>query len=300
MEKISQYAICLPLEDAKQYAYINGCYGDFQIVPQNIGEIICKGAVAKGETGEYLRSIHYLIPQETDEEALIAQTLEKVRGETGKYFSFSFVPSYRCNFHCPYCFEKDISAICPEWMKTTLSKEAVDRIFAFADQLLQKGNRFHNIRLFGGEPLLPGHREIVEYIGGKSLVYHTPVETITNGYYIDEYADLIRKYPFESFKITLDGTRDIHDQRRAPAGAGSFDRIIANVRILLDMGKKVTLRTNVNRENMGDILKLQQTYGELGFSQRENFKYYFKSTISCFEKPEKSVSDAEIMALFKG
>ena len=297
MEKISKYGICLALNDAqKNYVYINGCHGVFQIVPRRIGEIVCKGAMAEGEAAEHLRKIHYLIPSEVDEEQRITRTLQKVRAMTEKYVSFSLIPSYRCNFHCPYCFEKDISGKFPDWMKTTLSKEAVDGIFAFADRLIEEGKCFHNIRLFGGEPLLPKHKGIVEYIGQKSLAYHIPIQTITNGYYIDEFADLIGRYPFAEFKITIDGTRDLHDSRRSPADTHkSFDRIITNVRMLLEQGKKVTLRTNINRENIGDILKLMQVYKELGFSEDANLNYYFKSTISCFEKPENGVSDREIM-----
>lgn len=301
LEKISKYAICLALNNAEQnYVYINGCYGVFEIVPQEIGEIICKKSPddfrEDSKVITYLRRINYLIPTGVDEEHLIQKNCETVRTQEQQYFNFSFIPTYRCNFNCPYCFEKDISKKHPNWLKTTLSKEAVDAIFAFADRLISEGKHFYNIRLFGGEPLLPKNKDIVEYIAQKSQNYGVPIIAITNGYYIDQFADIINKYRLNEFKITIDGTSEIHDQRRAPSNTHkSFNRIINNVLAIVGRNKKVTLRTNVNQENLSNIPKLIAAYSALGFPENPNIHYYFKSTISCFEKPENMVSDLAIM-----
>lgn len=301
MEKISEYAICLALNNAENdYVYINGCHGEFQVVPREIGEVICKNApddfAGNKQAIDFLRRIHYLIPAEFDEERLIEEKCEKMREKERQYFSFSLIPSYRCNFGCPYCFEKDISQKNPDWMKTTLSREHVDAIFAFADSLLKEGKTFYNVRLFGGEPMLPQNKGIVEYIAQKSQGYNIPIQTITNGYYIDQFADIVSQYRFDEFKITIDGTADFHDKRRSPSDTHrSFDRIINNVIALLGQNKKVTLRTNVNQENICNIPALLQTYKDLGFSENPNIHYYFKSTISCFERPENSVTDLQVM-----
>lgn len=294
-EKISKYAICLPINDKEcNYIYLNGCYGEFVVVPREIGELICKKD--SDITTDFLRNIHYIIPADENEEQLISQTCHDKQKVEKQYFNFSLIPTYSCNFHCTYCFEKDISVKYPDWLKSNLTQKDVDSIFKYADYLIENGRKFFNVRLFGGEPLLPKNKEIIEYIAGKCLKYDIPIQTITNGYYIDQYIDVFERYRFDEFKITIDGTADMHDRRRAPSNTHkSFDKIISNVGMLLNHNKKVTLRTNVNRENIDHIHKLIKQYHELGLSENPNLNYYFKSTISCFEKPENAVSDLDIM-----
>jgi MoaA/NifB/PqqE/SkfB family radical SAM enzyme len=54
-------------------------------------------------------------------------------------------------------------------------------------------------------------------------------------------------------QITLDGPPREHDKRRVYAdGAGSYERIAANIAMALELGVAVSVRLNVDRNNMGD------------------------------------------------
>jgi uncharacterized protein len=79
---------------------------------------------------------------------------------------------------------------------------------------------------FGGEPLLALDiieelsEAIVEWTNRHGVTYQA--EMSTNGYYLSkETLQRLLKYKVNRFMVTLDGSKDVHDSRRALANPGA-------------------------------------------------------------------------------
>lgn len=305
MYKLSKYNICLPLkDDRQQWLLLNGCSGGFAKVSQKIAQAVLAAekdfsAVCKLTPRELdlLRSLGFLIPVDADEEKTVSALCEKIHKDACKSLNVTFIPSYLCNFQCPYCFERSIRDSQPQWLREKMTPALVDAIFQGLEALTAQGKQIASFTLFGGEPLLPQNRQIIEKILDKCRSFDAPCLAVTNGYYLDRYVDLLKNYPIHTLKITIDGTKELHDQRRAPADGESFLRIMENVRTALEAGIAVSLRTNINRENIDCIPQLEQYYADRGLTAFPKFSYYFKATMACFEPEGNAVSDPQIMQL---
>ena len=73
--------------------------------------------------------------------------------------------------------------------------------------------------------------------------------------------------------MTLDGTREVHDRRRALKGGGkTFDRVVAGVDACLEAGLPVNLRTVVDKENIEDFAQLAHFAIDQGWAGHPKFK----------------------------
>ncbi len=304
MYKISSYSIVLPIcDNGQHYAYINGCSKRFEILSEHLGKLITQNkqielllAQSTDKEFEFLVQIGHILPSQYDEERLLKADLEEIRKKKGEYFNITVIPSYLCNFSCPYCFERDIAEYRPQSLKKKMTPFLINNIFSFAQHEIDSGKTLSGVTLFGGEPYLPHNKDALLTLKECCEKLSVSINSITNGYYIDEFIDIIVAPVFNSFKITIDGTRETHDRRRFPKDTGkSFDRIIDNIKLLLSLGKLVTVRTNINKENKDDIFEIANYFREQGFLENPFFNHYFKATIGCFEYLDNAVSDVEIM-----
>ena len=176
-----------------------------------------------------------------------------------------------------------------------MKPDLVNSIFSCLEKEVQNGKKISSFTLFGGEPFLPQNKEIIDLILDKCKSYNASIFAVTNGYYLDEYIDVLRNHPITTLKITIDGTQEVHDKRRAPKNKKSFEKIIKNVLLALKNNIPVSLRTNVNKENFDCVEKLKEFYETSGLTRFNNFSYYFKATMACFEKEDNAVSDVDII-----
>ena len=62
---------------------------------------------------------------------------------------------------------------------------------------------------------------------------------------------LFKKYHIKNVQVTIDGPKEVHDQRRKTcSGKSSFDMIIKNVNKLLDGNIGVSVRINIDKTNI--------------------------------------------------
>lgn len=191
---------------------------------------------------EFLEKRQYLLPEE-EERAIKKQIIEKlkVRNQKKEPDSAWFVLTYRCNFHCPYCYE---SAIKSEKMMTV---EMIDKVFELNPEL-------QHIGLFGGEPFLPENRELIEYIIRKAP--KAEYYAITNGFYLEEYMDLLQSVRFSNIQVTLDGTKESHNATRfQEKGQPTYDKILSGIQACLSNDIPVTIRMNLSSENYEDLIR---------------------------------------------
>ena len=198
-----------------------------------------------------------------EEETLFSRLAEKLHERALRQApSYIFMPTYDCNLRCTYCYQDHMRADCSfKHLLHSMRRPIVDRIFDALPKIEQlhgldpRAPRRRNLGFFGGKPLLAVNRPIVEYIVGKAFeTGEADLWAVTNGIEIDAYRELLGPAGIARLQITLDGPHREHDKRRVYAdGAGSYERIAANITMALELGVAVSVRLNVDCNNMGDL-----------------------------------------------
>lgn len=166
-----------------------------------------------------------------------------------------------CNLVCPYCYENR--------RKGKMSIEVQDAIIQFVQENVNHGVHKLDVTWYGGEPLLYPDiiltlatriRKIADDSGCELTMY-----MVTNGYlFTPELVELIDRIGIVKVQITLDGLKKHHDARRhLRNGNGTFDKIFDNLKLFDEYSIRVDVRMNVDNENCGDYIGLQQTLAKL-------------------------------------
>jgi uncharacterized protein len=197
--------------------------------------------------------------------------------------SYIFMPTYNCNLRCAYCFQ-DYMRTNPRFghLLRTISTEVVDRIFAALPEIEAmhgvegEGARARRIGFFGGEPLLETSRPMVQYIMDKALAAGTATFwAVTNATELHAYKDLLSPDGLSQLQITIDGPPREHDKRRIYAdGSGSYERIACNISMALDRGVSVSIRINIDRDNVHVLPDLAEEFLARGWDKHPHFSIY--------------------------
>lgn len=304
MPRVSDYNIYLPLKKSSDYLLIQGAKGSFDIVEPRIVDTLknfenkseLRNQIPQEDLDVLLRRGYITELTEEDEFEFIRKLSEAINSRGRKMINVTIIPTYNCNFRCEYCFERNLQKNAFEWLNEKISNEIVDAIFTQLVKYRESGLVVDGIYLFGGEPLLKANMEIVEYICKKAREMEVPIACISNGYDLDQYIDLIKKYNFKYVQITIDGIGEEHDKRRyLVGGQGTYNRIVSNISKALEQGVNIVLRSNINKKNTVEILRLMDFYRESGWLEKDNFSYYFKSTLKCYDEIGDAYSDVELM-----
>lgn len=310
--RVSTYEIILPLIDrngseSQEHALLaNGIYGAFDVIPKEAASKIVAGdiaALAPALQERLLRRGHITnkdAAAERDDALLIARLSAKL--VTDPRIVLFVMPTYDCNFRCPYCFERKRLRHGPEWLSKTMAPEMVEAIFRAVEHERNRGRHIESCTLFGGEPFLKENFAAVQKICQRAGALGIPLNAITNGYEIDCFRELLEQYPFRNLKIAVDGTGAAHDRhRRHKDGLPTYARIMDNIALALSKGVDVTLRININRENVGEIKKLPEDLAARGLMEPGKdakgwgtFEYSFKAVEEADTLPTH-MSEGEVL-----
>ncbi|TRU69792.1 MAG: SPASM domain-containing protein [Microcystis viridis Mv_BB_P_19951000_S69] len=256
-------------------------YGDWTPEPAINGEITPPSEA----TIELLKKRGYLTKMTPEEEeAFFVKLATKLHHFQKRLMpSYIFMPTYSCNLRCPYCFQ-DHMRTNPAYkhLLTRMSPEVVDRIFAAMPQIEaahgvpEDADLPRNITLFGGEPLLAENRSTIEYILERAFASgKANFSAVTNGTELEAYQDLLAPEKISWLQITLDGIPQEHDQRRIYAdGKGSYEKIAQNITRALDLGVKVSVRMNIDRNNVNKLPDLADEIVARGWDKYKGFHAY--------------------------
>jgi uncharacterized protein len=156
---------------------------------------------------------------------------------------------------------------------TRLTTGVIDSFFTYI--LTEFAGRRKYITLFGGEPLLnsPGHRSLISYFLSRASDSGIEICVVTNGYYLEEYVDLLRTATIREIQVTLDGTEDVHNKRRfLRNGGGTFNKIIKGIDACLSARFNINLRMVIDRENIEDLPALARLAAEKRWTGNPYFK----------------------------
>jgi uncharacterized protein len=237
------------------------------------------------ETLRLLRRRGYLTElAPAEEEDLFERIVGKLHArDVQQVPSYIFMPTYDCNLRCAYCFQDAMRTDAKLGQLLRIMEPGiVDRIFRALPRIealhgIAEGAQVaRSIGFFGGEPLLAQNRPIVEYILGKTReLGKASFWAVTNATELEAYADLLGPQDLSSVQVTLDGPPGEHDRRRIYAdGSGSFLRIARNISLALERGVEVSVRLNLDRNNIGQVPALADEILAWGWSQAPRFSVY--------------------------
>lgn len=278
---MSPYTIFTALDNSDgKYMLVHGYTGAIDVAPESIVTYLRSEKILTPEEAPFsentwnaLVARGYITSKTIEEEYEYTHHMAEVFHKRSKLFSsFIFIPSYDCNFRCPYCIEGQMSGDGKNWSKRTFTREMVDRAYeAMLEIAPHKELHGKQIILYGGEPLLKENKEIVTYMIEKGCSLGYSFMAITNGYDLDGFVDLLGPEKLCRLQITVDGTKEWHDQRRVHyKDGGSFDRIVANIGLALKAGVHVAVRVNTDRLNFGSIAQLKTLFTQLGYYEYDN------------------------------
>lgn len=280
-EQLSNYEIILTLDEAHSLL-VNGLYGAIDVVDAKEGKALLSGHfrdLSKEERARLLARGHLTedLETETEDLTIFAGIYRKLFAESE--MQLLLLPTYDCNFRCPYCFERHRLSKGEEWLCESMSKAMVDAVFRAVEKERDRGVQVKHLTLYGGEPFLKENKELVTYIAKKAMDAGLTLGAVTNGYDLDSYMDVLTDYPFRSLQITLDGLREENDKRRVHVGGGgSFDQILKNTELAVSKGIKVSLRVNTGPENLERVHLMKGVFEERGLEGNPKFSFYYAAT----------------------
>ena len=323
--RLSTYEIILPLVGTDEkpmegYALlVNGLYGAMDVVPKEDADRLQAGNFAGLSAALRERLMlrgHITRKDEAGELAdlkLFSRIYKNVQGRMG--VGLVIMPTYDCNFRCPYCFEQHRLKKGQDWLDNTMSDEMIEAVFAALKDYKARGYVVNGCTFYGGEPFLAKNIGVVKKIAGKCREMGLFMGAVTNGYDLEAYLDFMEEYKLGSIQVTVDGTAELNDRRRLHKnGLPTYDRILRNVELALQRGVTVRLRVNVGKENLHGIKDLVDDLKARGFIAKEEerakeeaelrktdlkaktkrgvFSYYFKATTDDAH-PEKNISEQD-------
>jgi uncharacterized protein len=181
--------------------------------------------------------------------------------------SLSLAIAQKCNLGCTYCYAQEGNfGSASKDMSPQVAMNSVDLLFSEAGP-----GETVNLSFLGGEPLtnrdlLRTCTERAVALGGTKGI---PVNfsITTNGTLVrPDDAEFFERHKF-AVTVSLDGVREVHDRLRPlKSGSGSYDRVLANVRPLIEAQRnmQVSARVTVTPENLALRETLDEFIG-LGF-----------------------------------
>lgn len=218
------------------------------------GELVL---LENGETPETLSdemiAHRFWVPEDFDERRYVNETralLKLVyRNRTKKHFTI--LTTTDCNARCFYCYEMGVRRV-------PMSPEVA---LAVTEYMLRcaKGEKL-KLRWFGGEPLynIEAIRLICRTLTERGASFSSSM--ISNGLLLtpEVAEEAVRDWRLGHVQITLDGTEAVYNRIKAYVNGGDnpFMTVLSHIRGCLDAGIRVSIRLNVDPDNVKDQLAL--------------------------------------------
>ena len=164
---------------------------------------------------------------------------------------YTILTSTDCNARCFYCFEKGQK-------RTSMTESVAHDVSNYIEKESQDSPV--NIRWFGGEPLI--NTKAIDIICNnltlKGIEFKSTM--VSNGLlFSDSIINKAKKiWKLKSVQITLDGTKDVYQKAKSYRGAtgNEFEKVISNIRKLIDSDIRVSIRLNQDSYNTNDLVAL--------------------------------------------
>jgi len=197
----------------------------------------------------------YLVARDFDEVKKYTDMLlllRRIEKKKAGYTGYTILPTTACNARCAYCYELGMKY-------ETMSDEIAEQTIHYIRETRCKDA---NIRLtwYGGEPLMK--EDIIDRIcrGLRDANIEYSSSMISNGSLMTEEMATKAKedWHLNSIQVTLDGREDVYcERKRYIAFEGSpYRAVLKGIHAMLDQKIHVSIRLNVDEENLEELMKL--------------------------------------------
>src|SRR2546421_8237140 len=172
----------------------------------------------------------FLVRSRAEDDANVRAFLDRAAEGLPDTMHVTLMPTLACNLACTYCFQKEAPAFTK--MQARTEDSTLEWILRTVDE---RALRVLHVHYFGGEPLtrkdfmLRTAEVLAASMQARGGEFKWSCTTNGLGLTPDFVREMCR-FGAGSFKVTLDGDRETHDQMRVYRnGRGSFDQIFDNV-----------------------------------------------------------------------
>lgn len=269
--KASQFNYFVPTKDEDVFLLYNTLHGAVFVVDDEIKQLLESDKVDDIQDDilqEYKRE-KVVTADDLDEKEII-----KVRQDKSKFgnptTSVTLLTTYDCNLRCTYCYEG-----AGERLNDTMDEDTAKRVVEYIErQVMENRSKYLTILLYGGEPLLNYKTakgmlsELQEWTHQNDIKFATAI--VTNGTLLTQkHLRDLSTFNVKYIQITLDGPKEIHNQRRIRRDrSGTYDRIMESITMVQEC-KEVPnplIRINIDSENTRTIPGLLDDLKEEGLN----------------------------------
>lgn len=219
---------------------------------------------------QYLNSLQelgILVNDGVDEARLLKHWFNQIKYRS-RSLTAIILTTYDCNFACQYCFEEAVKCHKPMDADTALKT-----IAWLKQEVVQKRPASLRLIFYGGEPFLnPGPMleiptELSKWCKERAVKFSFGI--ITNGSLLNTaLLGELKTLGLSNLRVTLDGTAEVHDQRRPfRSGHGTFDVIMRNISAVADT-VRVDIGCNFDHDSLPSLYKLLDVFEAKGLSKK--------------------------------
>jgi uncharacterized protein len=268
----SKQNIFSKVKDDEKYFIVNLLSGNADLMePEEANQLIRikeGGMQADPAFAEALYEKGYLSHPETENKLFRKRYFDFIDNRDQDEIQLFYVLNYSCNFSCTYCYQDEY--VNP---KNESGFEVTDAFFRYIQK--EFADRRKYITVFGGEPLLNSQRQKKEiaYLLEQANKAKLDVCFVTNGYLLEDYIEILKEGRIREIQVTIDGTENIHNERRLLRGGGkTFDRIVRGVDACLNNNFPVNLRMVIDKENIENLPDFARFAIDKGWTANPLFK----------------------------
>lgn len=206
----------------------------------------------------------FSVPENFDEKRLTTQIRQKLYRHDSNPDNLSSLmyllfTTTACNARCPYCFELGHQS------NTHMTLSVADRTAGFIVRRKKKAI----LSWYGGEPLL--NPAVIDRICTRLWEQGMPYSSImaSNCYLLTD--ELVQKavslWKLSLVQVAIDGTEERYNatKRYACVKDSPYQRVLQNIKRLLDAKIKVCVHLNLSADNGDDLMKLtEELYRRFG------------------------------------
>ena len=242
------------------------------------GERVFPSSVLEQEGPAKLYESWFLVPEDADEgqRYLELKDILVLKEELPRAINhYVILPTSACNARCFYCFEQGMRY-------HRMTDETVEDTLHFILLHRPQDGRPIHIHWFGGEPLCAAENIDRICAGLSEAGVDFTAEMTSNGsLFTPELAKRAAEvWKLGKIQITLDGMAEEYAKRKRYSGSfpDPFGTVIRNIHRLIAAGIFISVRLNVDENNLGEIYRvvdyLREEFDE---TEREKLQVYAHS-----------------------
>lgn len=267
--KFSKYNLLVAKENDNQHYLFNTFNGSCFDIDNSTMDIIKNNNIEKldEETKKSFINTGILIQDAIDEDKIFSYMYSREKYDSSS-ISSTVLLTWACNLRCTYCFQGHDNR------SETMTIEQADQYIKFlTTRAKNKGSKHISVVLFGGEPLVNMKvgfhilEKTKSFCEENQMVFNSAV--ITNGTLLNEVIlKQLQQYNCKMIQITLDGIKEVHDNRRIYInGQGSFDDTINALQLLNEKSNiNTVIRVNIDKTNIDNTHQLIKYIGKDGIN----------------------------------